>query len=66
MLHKLLVPLPYLLFDKTDLVAEKTVYAWRKYFEEVYPELHIATFSCYPRDETLIDDTSTCKSMNAK
>ncbi|CAO3675763.1 unnamed protein product [Umbelopsis vinacea] len=46
-------------FNKTDLVAEKTVYAWRKYFEEVYPELHIATFSCYPRDETLIDDTST-------
>ncbi|GAB5589494.1 hypothetical protein Unana1_04394 [Umbelopsis nana] len=46
-------------FNKTDLVAEKTVYAWRKYFEEVYPELHIATFSCYPRDDTLIDDTST-------
>ncbi|CAM0136697.1 unnamed protein product [Umbelopsis sp. WA50703] len=46
-------------FNKTDLVAEKTVYAWTKYFEEVYPELHIATFSCYPRDETLIDDTST-------
>ncbi|KAH8555762.1 hypothetical protein BGW37DRAFT_147081 [Umbelopsis sp. PMI_123] len=46
-------------FNKTDLVAEKTVYAWRKYFEEVYPELHIATFSCYPRDENLIDDTST-------
>jgi hypothetical protein len=47
--------------NKIDLVAEKTVYAWRKYFEEVYPELHIATFSCFPRDENLIDDTSTCK-----
>ncbi|KAJ2958690.1 hypothetical protein NQZ79_g5712 [Umbelopsis isabellina] len=46
-------------FNKTDLVAEKTVYAWTKYFEEVYPKLHIATFSCYPRDENLIDDTST-------
>ncbi|KAI8579601.1 hypothetical protein K450DRAFT_241781 [Umbelopsis ramanniana AG] len=46
-------------FNKIDLVAEKTVYAWRKYFEEVYPELHIATFSCFPRDENLIDDTST-------
>lgn len=46
-------------FNKTDLVAEKTVYAWTKYFEEVYPELHIANFSCFPRDETLIDDTST-------
>ncbi|KAI9287604.1 hypothetical protein BC943DRAFT_288939 [Umbelopsis sp. AD052] len=46
-------------FNKVDLVAEKTVYAWRKYFEEVYPELHIATFSCFPRDKTLIDDTST-------
>ncbi|KAF7723778.1 Guanine nucleotide-binding-like protein 1 [Apophysomyces ossiformis] len=42
-----------------DLVSEFTVFAWRKYFEEQFPELHIACFSCYPRDEKLIDDTKT-------
>ncbi|OBZ88990.1 Guanine nucleotide-binding protein-like 1 [Choanephora cucurbitarum] len=46
-------------FNKVDLVAEFTVFAWRKYFEEQFPELHIATFSCYPRDSKLIDDTTT-------
>ncbi|KAI7880137.1 P-loop containing nucleoside triphosphate hydrolase protein [Lichtheimia hyalospora FSU 10163] len=46
-------------FNKVDLVSEFTVFAWRKYFEQEFPELHITTFSCYPRDENLIDDTST-------
>ncbi|CDS06055.1 hypothetical protein LRAMOSA08583 [Lichtheimia ramosa] len=46
-------------FNKVDLVSEFTVFAWRKYFEQEYPELHVTTFSCYPRDEKLIDDTST-------
>ncbi|KAI8378996.1 hypothetical protein BD560DRAFT_389221 [Blakeslea trispora] len=46
-------------FNKVDLVSEFTVFAWKKYFEEQFPELHIATFSCYPRDPKLIDDTTT-------
>ncbi|ORY97811.1 hypothetical protein BCR43DRAFT_523924 [Syncephalastrum racemosum] len=46
-------------FNKVDLVSEFTVFAWRKYFEEKFPELHITTFSCYSRDRTLIDDTKT-------
>ena len=49
------------IFNKVDLVSEFTVFAWTKYFEEQFPELHIASFSCYPRDEKLIDDTKTCK-----
>ncbi|KAI8144636.1 P-loop containing nucleoside triphosphate hydrolase protein [Fennellomyces sp. T-0311] len=47
------------IFNKVDLVSEFTVFAWTKYFEEQFPELHIACFSCYPRDEKLIDDTKT-------
>ncbi|KAI9495366.1 hypothetical protein BDB00DRAFT_870516 [Zychaea mexicana] len=46
-------------FNKVDLVSEFTLFAWTKYFEEQFPELHIASFSCYPRDEKLIDDTKT-------
>ncbi|KAI8097762.1 uncharacterized protein BX664DRAFT_327193 [Halteromyces radiatus] len=46
-------------FNKVDLVSDFTVFAWQKYFEEQFPELHLATFSCYPNDEKLIDDTTT-------
>ncbi|KAG1441617.1 hypothetical protein G6F56_011396 [Rhizopus delemar] len=46
-------------FNKVDLVSEFTVLAWKKYFEQEFPNLRIATFSCYPRDERLIDDTVT-------
>ncbi|ORE11072.1 P-loop containing nucleoside triphosphate hydrolase protein [Rhizopus microsporus var. microsporus] len=46
-------------FNKVDLVSEFTVFAWKKYFEETFPNLHIATFSCFPRDKNLIDDTVT-------
>ncbi|KAI8388626.1 uncharacterized protein BYT42DRAFT_560718 [Radiomyces spectabilis] len=46
-------------FNKVDLVSEFTVFSWRKYFEEHFPELQIACFSCYPRDPKLIDDTTT-------
>lgn len=49
------------IFNKTDLVSEFTVFAWKKYFEEKFPNLHIASFSCFPRDPRLIDDTATCK-----
>ncbi|CAO0802428.1 unnamed protein product [Mucor circinelloides] len=47
------------IFNKVDLVSEFTVFAWTKYFEEEFPNLRIATFSCYPRDPNLIDDTAT-------
>lgn len=46
---------------KVDLVSEFTVFSWRKYFEQEFPNLRTATFSCYPRDKKLIDDTKTCK-----
>ncbi|KAG0179422.1 Guanine nucleotide-binding-like protein 1 [Apophysomyces sp. BC1021] len=49
----------YSLYFQVDLVSEFTVFAWRKYFEEQFPELHLACFSCYPRDKKLIDDTKT-------
>ncbi|KAI8973520.1 P-loop containing nucleoside triphosphate hydrolase protein [Mycotypha africana] len=46
-------------FNKVDLVSDFTVFAWKKYFEEEFPEIQIATFSCFPRDPQLIDDTAT-------
>ncbi|KAI7901867.1 uncharacterized protein BX663DRAFT_512668 [Cokeromyces recurvatus] len=46
------------IFNKVDLVSEFTVFCWRKYFEEKYPNLRITTFSCYPRDPKLINDTA--------
>ncbi|KAF9130331.1 Guanine nucleotide-binding-like protein 1 [Mortierella sp. 14UC] len=46
-------------FNKVDLVAPNTVFAWTQYFKEKFPELHIATFSCYPPDPNLINDSST-------
>ncbi|KAG0042338.1 Guanine nucleotide-binding-like protein 1, partial [Gryganskiella cystojenkinii] len=46
-------------FNKVDLVAPNTLFAWTQYFKERFPELHIASFSCYPQDPTLINDSST-------
>ncbi|KAG0262582.1 Guanine nucleotide-binding-like protein 1 [Linnemannia exigua] len=46
-------------FNKVDLVAPNTVFAWTQYFKEKFPELHVATFSCYPPDPNLINDSST-------
>ncbi|KAF8953577.1 Guanine nucleotide-binding-like protein 1 [Entomortierella lignicola] len=48
-------------FNKVDLVAPNTLYAWKHYFKEKFPELHIASFSCYPPDPTLLNDSSTGK-----
>ncbi|KAF9405971.1 Ferrous iron transport protein B, partial [Entomortierella beljakovae] len=42
-----------------DLVAPNTLFAWKQYFKEQFPELHMASFSCYPSDPTLINDSST-------
>ncbi|KAI9282231.1 hypothetical protein BY458DRAFT_543950 [Sporodiniella umbellata] len=44
-------------FNKVDLVSSFTVFAWKKYFEQTFPQLKIATFSCYPPNERLLDDT---------
>ncbi|KAF9418339.1 Guanine nucleotide-binding-like protein 1 [Podila epigama] len=46
-------------FNKIDLVAPNTVFAWTEYFKEKFPKLHVAAFSCYARDPSLINDTST-------
>lgn len=48
-------------FNKVDLVSEGTLYAWRKYFEECFPQLHVASFSAYPRDEKFINDSAPCE-----
>ncbi|KAF8923949.1 Guanine nucleotide-binding-like protein 1, partial [Dissophora ornata] len=32
-------------FNKVDLVAPNTLFAWKEYFKEQFPELHIASFS---------------------
>ncbi|KAF9189930.1 Guanine nucleotide-binding-like protein 1 [Haplosporangium sp. Z 767] len=45
-------------FNKVDLVAPNTLFAWKQYFKETFPELHIASFSCYPPDPTLINDST--------
>ncbi|KAF9938979.1 Guanine nucleotide-binding-like protein 1 [Modicella reniformis] len=46
-------------FNKVDLVAPHTLFAWKEYFQEKFPKLHFASFSCYPPDPTLINDSST-------
>ncbi|KAI8054861.1 P-loop containing nucleoside triphosphate hydrolase protein [Thamnidium elegans] len=45
------------IFNKVDLVSDFTVFAWKKYFEEEFPDLRIATFSSLPKDSSLVDDT---------
>ncbi|KAF9153186.1 Guanine nucleotide-binding-like protein 1 [Linnemannia schmuckeri] len=50
-------------FNKVDLVAPNTVFAWTQYFKEQFPELHIATFSCYPPDPSLINDSTALKKV---
>uniref|UniRef100_A0A7G3AWV1 Guanine nucleotide-binding protein-like 1 n=1 Tax=Lutzomyia longipalpis TaxID=7200 RepID=A0A7G3AWV1_LUTLO len=37
-----------LVLNKIDLVAPEVVLAWKKYFEEKYPALHILTFTSFP------------------
>lgn len=50
------------IFNKVDLVSDFTVFAWKKYFEEEFPDLRIATFSSLPKDSSLVDDTDPrCK-----
>ncbi|KAG9307332.1 hypothetical protein G9A89_017160 [Geosiphon pyriformis] len=48
-----------LVFNKIDLVAKKTRYAWSRYFEREFPGVHVVEFSCFPTNNKLEDDTST-------
>nr|CAD7454161.1 unnamed protein product [Timema tahoe] len=43
-LHKAII----LVLNKVDLAPPSLVVAWRHYFKENYPELHILTFTSYP------------------
>nr|CAD7437484.1 unnamed protein product [Timema bartmani] len=43
-LHKAII----LVLNKVDLAPPPLVVAWRHYFKENYPELHILTFTSYP------------------
>ncbi|KAJ3015697.1 Guanine nucleotide-binding-like protein 1 [Thoreauomyces humboldtii] len=45
----------YLSF-KIDLVTPETLEAWTQYFKSQFPELVIASFSCYSKDEFLTTD----------
>lgn len=37
-----------LVMNKVDLVESKIVLAWKKYFEEVYPNVRVVLFTSYP------------------
>lgn len=37
-----------LVMNKVDLVDSTVVLAWKKYFEEVYPEVRVVLFTSYP------------------
>ncbi|KAI9326701.1 hypothetical protein DFJ73DRAFT_865381, partial [Zopfochytrium polystomum] len=39
-----------LVFNKIDLVDPETLAAWKSNFKSLYPELHLASFSVYPRE----------------
>ncbi|KAG4079336.1 hypothetical protein HA402_008028 [Bradysia odoriphaga] len=43
-LHKNMI----LVMNKVDLVESTVVLAWKKYFEEVYPEVTVVLFTSYP------------------
>lgn len=40
-----------LVLNKIDLATPETVVAWRCYFKEKYPNIHIVTFTSYPGSE---------------
>lgn len=39
-----------LVFNKIDLIDQKTLEEWKKYFVDRYPMLITASFSCYPKE----------------
>lgn len=41
-----------LVLNKVDIVPVELVTAWRAYFKERYPQLHIVCFTSHPRDVT--------------
>lgn len=43
-LHKNMI----VVMNKVDLVEPTKVLAWKKYFEEVYPEVPVVLFTSYP------------------
>ncbi|KAK9766174.1 hypothetical protein K7432_004938 [Basidiobolus ranarum] len=44
-----------LVFNKVDLINEVTLEAWKEYFQQQFPDLHIASFSSYKREDDLDD-----------
>ncbi|KAJ1893769.1 hypothetical protein LPJ66_005567 [Kickxella alabastrina] len=42
--------------NKTDLVADNTVRAWKKYFKEQFPSIILTSFCCY-REKVMVNDT---------
>ena len=45
-----------LVFNKIDLVDQKTLEAWKKYFTDRFPLLITAGFSCYPKECLRLED----------
>jgi ribosome biogenesis GTPase A len=54
-----------LVLNKIDLVGMNTVEAWKEYFHEKFPELHVVCFTRYPLEHVVADDGTPLKSMIA-
>ncbi|OAD77228.1 hypothetical protein PHYBLDRAFT_109041, partial [Phycomyces blakesleeanus NRRL 1555(-)] len=52
-------------FNKVDLVSKFTEFAWRKYFEEQFPQLHLATFS-YESEEEEEEEDGVCHERKSR
>jgi ribosome biogenesis GTPase A len=50
-----------LVFNKIDLVSKETTWAWKCYFKEKFPNLHVASFSMYNSDGFDQDDSTVGK-----
>ncbi|ORX89210.1 P-loop containing nucleoside triphosphate hydrolase protein [Basidiobolus meristosporus CBS 931.73] len=54
-----------LVFNKVDLINEVTLDAWKEYFQQKFPDLHVASFSSYKREEDLDDVNQKVKKRKA-
>lgn len=47
-----------LILNKTDMAPPSLVVAWKHYFQEFYPKIHVVCFTSYPRDPAEEQDPS--------
>lgn len=48
-----------LVLNKVDLAPPALVVAWKHYFHQHYPQLHIVLFTSFPRDPRTPQDPSS-------